>query len=469
MVAAARAKGSLPVTDDESIGASECEPPEVGTVDDAPRTGLLAIVSRLSLPAFGQAFLSLVTGPLQARALGPVGRGELASVIATLTVMPAIVGLGLNTYALWAVAQGRAVGRVLTTTVLISGLAAVPLMLLSWPIATALAGGHHTVAVFILIGLLLLPVTLALNIAYDISVGLQLWRPVVMTRWLSIGASSGATILLLALGKLTVTTGSVIFVVAGIVNFLPVVAAVSRLSLTPLRAASSVAREGLSYGSKVWIWGIATTANGQLDQVLLLPLSGARQLGLYAIATTIPSIFVSILVGPLQAAVLSRVSGGNSDSLHITMRILTLIAVLEGIGGAIAGPFLIDILFGAQFSGATPMLWVLLGASVFTSYNIILTAACSGAGRPEIGAWAEGGALAITIPGLFLFAPSYGGFGAAVVTLLAYAATSAYLLRKSADIFGGRPRDFVVPRRSDLASLRAAVAPLARSAQQRWF
>ena len=84
-------------------------------------------------------------------------------------------------------------------------------------------------------------------------------------------------------------------------------------------------------------------------------------------------------------------------------------------------------------------------------------------GKPSIPAIAETITLAITIPGLLIFLPPLGGVGAALVSLVAYSANSAFQLRAAHARFSEPISDFIVPRRTDFAWARARLAGVLQS------
>ena len=69
------------------------------------------VTTRLALAGGSVALVGILTGPLQARALGPTGRGELAAVMTPLGFLPTLASLGLGTYVERMVARGKTASR----------------------------------------------------------------------------------------------------------------------------------------------------------------------------------------------------------------------------------------------------------------------------------------------------------------------------------------------------------------------
>src|SRR4051794_21247295 len=84
------------------------------SAQERPRS-LASVVVRLASANFSIFAVSLITAPLQARALGPAGRGELAAIIVPAGLLPTVASFGLGTYATLAVARGRKLGQVVGT------------------------------------------------------------------------------------------------------------------------------------------------------------------------------------------------------------------------------------------------------------------------------------------------------------------------------------------------------------------
>lgn len=92
------------------VGAIVAEP------DGSPRAPLGPVVARLTGLNALLMLLALVTGPVQARVLGPDGRGEIAVILTVLMLAPILLDFGLSDYVARERARGRSLGTVLGTT-----------------------------------------------------------------------------------------------------------------------------------------------------------------------------------------------------------------------------------------------------------------------------------------------------------------------------------------------------------------
>jgi len=362
--------------------------------------------------------------------------------------------MGLPIYAGKAAAQRRSLGVLIGS---VGGLGVALGLIgaaLAQPIADVLAGGRHTVEVWLTVALVTLPLGVLGVILHSVAVGLERWRIVVLARVAPPLLTLVGLVLLLSLDSLTVGSAAAVTIGAGVVAaspLLPIFRAAGRLQFR-----FPVAWEGLRFGTKGWLGQLANMLNYRLDQLLMIPLVEARQLGLYAVAVTL-SGFGSVLTGAVAHALVPAVARGDrllpARALRVTLALITAASVIV----ALACPWLLPAIFGPDFADATTMTLVLLLAGLPAAGITVLTSALSNAERPGLTAAGEAIALSITIPGLLVLLPDWGGNGAAVVTLAAYSANFIFLLGFSMRLFGAGAREFLIPHRADLGLVAGAL------------
>jgi O-antigen/teichoic acid export membrane protein len=425
---------------------------------DRERSELRAF-SGLTVVQIFQLASTLVTAPLIAHALGAEGRGMLAAILVPLGVAFFLLELGQGAFAVNRVAQG-------TPPRVVFGSLALPLLAvgvvvaaLSPFIAGALSEGREPVNEFLIIGLVLIPVNQLMLLATSIALGLSQWRVLTSTRLLPPLVTFVGVVILFALGHLTVATAAAVTMAGGlapIASLLPL-----RRRILPARVDRRLIRNGMSFGSRVWLGQITTMANQRLDQFLMIPLVPTRELGLYAVAVTIASIS-STLAGQITTVILPRIAGGESHLVPEAVRCSLIVASLTGAVIAVGTHFLLIPLFGADFADAQPLVYVLLVAWVSQVGLSALGQALPAIGRPGVPSIGELVALAITVPGLIVLLPSMGAMGAALVSLIAYTATFGVVLAITRRHLGNAVADFLVPRPTDLARLRRLTTVLAQ-------
>jgi O-antigen/teichoic acid export membrane protein len=419
-----------------------------------PRVRLLGVVGRLGSVNVAVLALGVITAPLQARALGPEGRGLLAAIMVPVTLAPWIAGLGLSQYATREVARGRHAGTVFASSVAATLPSCALLLVLAAPIASLVAGGRDVVYTYVLLGLFLVPLSISTEILGGVAQGRQEWSRLASMRMVPAVLGTISVVVLYVSDSLTVETAAITFIVAGLLAVVPLLPLLRQMR--PFKAQRAVAGEGLRFGVKAWVAILGNLANVRLDQLLMIRLVDERQLGLYAVSLTISSLPGQV-TSALSTGVFPRVAAGERSLPARVLRITLAAALLIGLGLALITLPLLEIVFGSDFLDAAPMIWILLAAGIpVTGVRLLSTSLTSG-GRPGAAAYGEVVALAITVPGLLLLLQPLGGVGAAIVSLLAYTASFVYLLVVARRHFAGTFREFLIPTRADASSVADAV------------
>jgi O-antigen/teichoic acid export membrane protein len=426
---------------------------------------LTSVVSRLAAANLTLLVLSFVTGPLQARALGPTGRGDLAAIFVPAGLIATVFSFGLGSYAIVATARGERDGALLGTIgALYIGLGLI-VAAIGVPIAHVLADGRHVVFVFLVISFATAPITLLALLVLDVCIGAQEWRPVIRTRLCTTLVASLPIIVLYAIGQLTVTSAAIAST-ATIVSYVFPVSEIRRRR-PRLQWDGRIAREGIRFGAKAWLGGLTNVTSARLDQLLMIRLVSSAELGEYAVAVNLSAFFVTPIMSALLVGTTSRIATGETQLVARSSRL-----VIAGVGASAAAiaaisPFALRYLFGASFTGALPATLVLLGASVPLALSGVYGSAVSSAGRPGIAATAEAIGAAVTVIGLLTLLGPLGILGAAIVSFVAYTSTCVYLYYRSQQLFGGSLAEFVVPRSEEIRELGSRVFGVLRRARTR--
>jgi O-antigen/teichoic acid export membrane protein len=237
-------------------------------------------------------FTSLITGPLQARSLGPSGRGDLAAIIVPLTILPTLLDLGITAYIVRARARGESRSVLLGSLVPISVGFSLVGVIAAIPLAHLLAHGRGTVQTCITIGLLMSPLWVTMLTAQGIPWGEERWRLVTFVRIAGPVVTALAMVALYILGSLTVANAFIVFLSANVIANAPLMVMLVRSGRW--RFKRGIVREGTRFGFKAWMGNLFTATDARLDQLLMAGLVSPRQLGLYAVAVNManfPSSF----------------------------------------------------------------------------------------------------------------------------------------------------------------------------------
>jgi O-antigen/teichoic acid export membrane protein len=234
------------------------------------------------------------------------------------------------------------------------------------------------------------------------------------------------------------------------------------------RVSTTLAGRMFHYGARVQVGNWSNAANVRLDQLLLSLWAAPASLGIYVVAVTYANVVLTLPGSAALVMLPEMVSehrrGAARECMERWYRRLLWTSAAAALVIGVSGMYLLPLLFGADFSAAVPLLVLLAPATVLLGMNQILSTAFRSVGRPEVGSTAELVGLFVTAASLVALLPRYGMYGAAAASLLAYAASHVYLLRRAAIDFESRMRSLCVPTRDDLsAGLHAAAAALRRT------
>ena len=261
-------------------------------------------VMGLTISGYGVGFVASV---LIARALGPSGRGLYAYPVALLGIVMAFGHLGLEFAQIYLAGQGRDLRRMWANATVFSVVAGA----ICWASIAGLlaidprvAGGLPLPWIAVPMGL----VPLLLMSLYWASL-LQLDGRLVAAAWASwfgVALQAVAIGVLFALHELTpfrvlllqwLTNGSA---------WLLLLLACHRAGLVNLRVDPALLRRSVAFGVKAYVAQVFFFLVLRVDQVLVRGYAGYRQLGLYALATTVAEL-LWLLTNPLAAALIPHV------------------------------------------------------------------------------------------------------------------------------------------------------------------
>lgn len=415
--------------------------------DTPPPANFGRVVGRLSSVNALAILSAFVAGPITARALGVRGRGELAAITAVLTVVPWLLDLGVTQWLGRERARGGALPELLGAALPVALGSSLIGVVAAIPLAHALGHGRPVVVTYLQIGLFLAPLSVGLQTLIGLAVGESRWRLVAASQGLANAMPAAAIVILAAAGQLTVGTAAAAYLLSGLgslVILLTVVRGTHRLIFDRARS-----RAAALFGAKSWLSTVAGVANVRLDQILMAGLVASRELGLYAVAVSIASL-ASGLSPAVSQALYPRVAAGDPQLAARSCRVTISIAAGAALAlGLLATP-VVPFVFGSDFSGAVPMVFVLLLAGIPLAGATVLATALNAANDPAATMRAELAGLSLTFPALIVLLPADGGIAAAFISLAAYSVRLTILLRSARRIFGGPWRGFLVPTRADL-------------------
>jgi O-antigen/teichoic acid export membrane protein len=383
-----------------------------------PRMAFYTAVSNLALP-----LTSLLSGPILARTLGPVQRGEMAAAISPVFVLMFIANMGLPEAATYGIARLKqdplAVFKRVGRLSLVYGVVTATAL---WFVAPYLLHRSPDVVPILRKVLLLLPLLmLVIILRYTVN-GMREFRAVNTERVLTPSLRLGAFISLAVMGTLTVTTAALSQVIATVVGgcFLFLAMRRRRRHRASAEPIPHLTRHMASYGLRGWAAVLGNLVNWRLDQLVMVTLVSSGQLGYYVVAvhfSEIPATAVNAVRNLLFA------ESAHRDSLAIITRATRIVGVLVAglalVGGVLA-PWIVHLLFGVHFLPSVPMARVLLLASIPFCLEQVLAAGLLAQGRPGRRSVGQIVAAVVTLVGLLVLCPIMGAMGAAITSLVAY-------------------------------------------------
>lgn len=374
--------------------------------------------------------LTVANAAIIARWLGPDGKGAytLATLMPFMLALFLSGGIGLaNVY--FAGSQRIDVARLTANTLAYALLATaaaaliVAALILSGALARWMPGVPMQV---VILASFWLPLSLLNSLLLNILQGLRRIREVNfanLTQALVTLAATGIFVIMLGWGLV----GAVVATWLGAAAALAMAVRYLRREGASFRPRwdAAVLRPTISYGLRGHIGSIFQFLNYRLDTFIVNGFLGTSGVGFYGSAVSLGELLwqfpnaVGFVIFPKSSA--SRPEEMNRFTprvLKLTLGILVLGAVVL----ALAGPFLIELLYGPAFAPSYPPLLALLPGVVLMGGSKILANEMAGRGYLQYNSICAGLSLVLTIILDLTLIPRFGAVGAAAASSLAYAA-----------------------------------------------
>jgi O-antigen/teichoic acid export membrane protein len=372
------------------------------------RSGDARMSVELGLASMLNPLGGFVANIIFARTLGASGRGDLAAIVAALSVCEAVLVFGLPDILARHIAKGSMPAG--TQRTLAS--AAIAASVLPGALVTIYCHSWHFSWLVAVAAGLIVPFTTATVIARGVLLGRQAYRK--LTWSLIFG---GVFRLLTPLALLLVETPTENLGLLVILSW-SIAAAVPIFACRPFsgRAATTrkvmpILRESLIY----WPVQMAWLLHARLDQLILAAVVLPADLGRYAVCVGIAEAPSFLASGPRQVLLARAAKTHSLREIPKVAQTLLVIVVVSGIAsGFFAGPVLTAV-FGAEFGGTSWVLGLLLAATGFDIALGLLGAGLVAVGRLRSAAISQTAGLLITV----IFLPVALSFGAGIVAAAA--------------------------------------------------
>lgn len=375
--------------------------------------------------------LGFLVGAWVGRYLGPERYGTLAYAVALVAIFQAIATLGSDTIVVRDLVRRpdnahRLLGTLLRLRIL-SGI-------LCWIVAVAAAwllDPHGDTALLVAI--------VGCGLVFQAADTVDLWfqselqsRRTVIAKLAACLVSNGIRIALV-LGHAPLIAFAVVAAVDSALVAIGLVLAYSRYPLTMRWShARALSKSILVESWPFLLSSLSVLIYLRIDQIMLRTMRGDHELGLFAAAMPlssvwqiIPTTLVSSLA-PLVARRKAESEAGYQRTLLTIYRLFGVVSLVLATATALLAPLIVRLLYGPAFAGTAQVLAIHAFSNVFVALGLAqnLWITNEGAGRVSMIKTLAGGAIAVV--GNLLLIPSYGAVGAAWVTIISFA-TSAIL------------------------------------------
>lgn len=413
----------------------------------------------MSIALVGNAFpplVALATGPILAHSLGVSGRGEVAAATAPLALIITVGAFGIPEAVTWAVARSPSIARnaagrgfLLLTA---AGAVAMGLLVVAAP---WLSGGDARVLLLIYVASLAVIPSLLVGVLRGVASARGAWHLVALERIITSALRLVAIVPFWLTGSLTPLVATLTIAGMPVVGAVVYFAHMRRLEPRAVAVPPEVAVPGLlGYGVRIWIGSLSGVLLSRLDQVLLTPLAGTFELGLYVVAVNVSELPLIINMAVRDVSFVTDAANAVDDRLATSARVSTLLCAIAGIGIGITMLWWLPLLFGSAFINSIPVAAVLLAAVVLGTPGSIAGSGLSARGRPGLRSGSLVVACVVNVVLIVVLTPTLGAMGAALATLAGNLISSnlnLLLLRRE---FNVGILQFYGVRRSDLVTLR---------------
>ncbi len=374
----------------------------------------------------------LIIGVAVARYLGPQQYGWLSYAIAAVGMVGSFTSLGVNAVVVRELVRKQAdAPQILGTALVLRALGA----FLGVAISLAFAWfrrGHESATIPTLIVVVALGLPLQLGDIIDLL--LQARQDLRLSAWIRMASCTLSTLFRLALilNKAPV----VWFAVATIADVGLSSAGWWYLSRSqpwshrPWQVSAAIMGELLRESWPLAISGLAIYAQAYADQLVIGSALGGTQLGQYAVAIRIVSIFsfIPMVIQTVAAAEITRARVESEARYHQRLydlyRLMTFIFLAIAVPLGLLGPFGVRLLYGKAYSGAALLLPWLTLRLLFSNFGMARSIFITNESlfRFSLVTAVAGGIVNIVLN--VLLVPTYGAPGAIAASLLSFFVTT---------------------------------------------
>jgi len=424
--------------------------------ETAPRTmkGGTAAIAQSVATKFAIIGINAATGIITARALLPVGRGELAAMILWPVFLANALTLGIPSALTFQLKKhpkrsAELLGAAFVLAILTSVIAIVlgGVFMHSW-----IPQYSPKAILYAQVFLLSAPLTSLINTgraAFQTSndfwaVNGLLAIPPAITLVVLVG--------LLVLRALTPYTAAFAYAPAGVAPAAWMMWRLWGLYRPTLRKFRESARHLFSYGVRSYGIDLCGTMALYVDQAVVVRFLAPDAMGTYVVALSLSRMlnaFHTSVVLVLFPKAVSQPIETIREMTSRAMRMSTLLTVSAGTMIIVLGPQVLTLLYGSEYRDATAVLRILVLEVVLSGATLVLSQAFMAVGRPGVITALQLTGLLLSVPLMILLVPRFGIAGAGLALLLSTTIRFTCLLLSFPVFLKMRVPQFL-PRRRDV-------------------
>jgi O-antigen/teichoic acid export membrane protein len=401
--------------------------------------------------------MSILTGIITARMLGPAGKGQLTAVVVWVGMLAMLGSLGIvEAINYYTASRKTGQGSVLATGIVIGLCQSILLLAAGW-VLTPLVLEEQGPAL-IQLGryfLILIPLNLFTLYLQGYLGGRLHFSTYNFIRFAVSITILGGLVFLLVVDRVSVGSVLLVYLIANAITLLVALMSVLRAPSDGYIPSRKLAASMLAYGVKAHTSNVTATFNERFDQLIIAMFLPAAQLGFYAIGVSLTTgvmiIGTSIAIVALPVVARLEDTEERARSVSRFFRVNFWFSVVIAIALILITPYLILILFGAAYLPAETATRILLLAAIPLSGNRVLQAALKSSNLPLHAGLAELIAAIATIIFLIALLPIYGIVGAAITSFLAYIISGVYMLWFVKQKVGCKLADLFIPKAQDFS------------------
>jgi O-antigen/teichoic acid export membrane protein len=395
---------------------------------DSASSTLQALVSKFLILGTG-----LVTSILNARFLGPDGRGEQSAMLALVLLMSSLATLGLPVSLIYNLKRypqdsSKLLGSALLLSTglgIVSGIIGV-VVLPYW--LSKYSPEVIQWAQWFMVGV---PFSTVAYVGWATLEGREEFSLVNKTRPLQIFVTLGVMLGLVGFNRLVPVTSALAYFLPTIVIPLWLLPYVWRQVSPRFLSIKTSIQRLLSYGIRAYGIDVLVTLSGQIDQLLVVGLLSPTSMGLYVVALSLSrtlNVFQQAIVMVLFPKVAARSKPEVIASVGQAARLGILLFASVAIVVVPLGSVLISILYGKEFLVTVPVFQILVFEILLSGTAQILIQVFMALEYPGVVTLSQGLGLVCSIPLMTFLIPKYGILGAGLSLLGASSSRLVFIL-----------------------------------------